>query len=210
MKRIATIVTVATLLSSVASQAGQAKPAAQAPAAAQPAQPPAGVTPPDDYVIGAGDILIITFWEEPQMSTPDAVVRPDGMITLPLLNDVPAKGLRTDQLRDRLTELAKKVELLKDPRVSVAVRAINSRIVYIVGRVQKPGPYPLLGPLDVISLLALAGGPLDYADTKKIRILRDEGGKQRSMLFNYSEVEQGKKLEQNISLKPGDRVIVPE
>jgi polysaccharide export outer membrane protein len=210
MKRIASMTAAALLLSSAASLAGQAKPVAQKPAAAAPsAQPAAGITPPADYLIGAGDVLIVTFWMEPDMTDANAVVRPDGMITLPLLNDVTAAGLKPEELRDRLAELSKKT-LLEDPRVTVGVRAINSRKVFVVGSVQKPGPYDLLAPLDVMSLLSIAGGLREFTDGKKIRILRDEGGKQTSLLFNYREVEEGKNLRQNIQLKPGDRVIVPE
>jgi polysaccharide export outer membrane protein len=209
MKRITTIAAAVLLLSSAVSFAGQTKPAAAPAAAAKPAPAPPGITPPPDYLIGAGDVLIVTFWMEPDMTDANAVVRPDGMITLPLLNDVTAAGLKPEELRDRLAELSKKT-LLEDPRVTVGVRAINSRKVFVVGSVQKPGPYDLLAPLDVMSLLSIAGGLREFTDGKKIRILRDEGGKQTSLLFNYREVEEGKNLSQNIQLKPGDRVIVPE
>jgi len=210
MTRMITITAAALLLSSAVSFAGQAKPAAAAPAAAaQPAPAPAGITPPADYLIGAGDVLIITFWMEPDMTTDGAIVRPDGMITLPLLNDVPAIGLRPEQLRDRLAELAKKTVLV-DPRVTVNVRQINSRKVYISGGIGKPGAYDLLVPMTVLQLISVAGGLGEFVSGKDILIIREEGGKTRAIKFNLKEVQEGKNLGQNIPLKPGDTITVPQ
>ena len=205
MKCIATLAVAALLLPGAASFAAQASPAAQAPAQAA-AGAAAAITLPADYVIGAGDVLSINYWKDGEMSG-DYVVRPDGKITLPLIKDVDTLGLTPDQLSERLLKLS---VMLEDPRITVGVKVINSRKVYIVGSVQKPGEYPLLGPLDVMSLLSMAGGLREFTDGKKIRILRDEGGKPTSFLFNYKEVEEGRKLDQNIMLKPGDRIIVPE
>jgi polysaccharide export outer membrane protein len=193
-------------LSSAVSFAGQAKPAA---AAAKSAPAPVAITPPPDYLIGAGDVLIITFWMEPEMSTDSAIVRPDGMITLPLINDVPAMGLKPEQLRDRLAELSKKT-LLEDPRVTVTVRAINSRKVYIVGGIQKAGAYDLLAPLTVLQLITIAGGTREFVSGKDIQIIREEGGKKRAIKFNLKEVQEGKNLDQDIPLKPGDTITIPE
>ena len=210
MKRIATVAAAALVLSSAVSFAGQAKPAAPAPAAQAPAaQAPAGITPPVDYLIGAGDVLIINFWKEPDLTIDAAIVRPDGMITLPLLGDVPASGLKPEQLRDRLTEAASK-NLLEDPRVTVGVRAINSRKVYISGGIAKPGPYDLLTPMTVLQLISVAGGTKEFVSGKETVIIREEGGKSRALKFNLKEVQAGKRLEQNIQLKPGDTVQVPE
>jgi polysaccharide export outer membrane protein len=137
----------------------------------------------------------------------DVVVRPDGMISLPLLNDIPASGLTPEQLRVAITTGATK--FVEEPTVSIVVKAINSRKVYITGQVGKPGPYPLSGPTTVLQLIATAGGVAEYADKSKIVVIRNEGGKQTTFRFNYSDVMKGKNLSQNIELKPGDSVLVP-
>ena len=191
-------------------QAAQAPP--RPPAKAKPAAPsqpppqPAGVTPPNDYVIGPEDVLAIVFWREKDLSA-DVVVRPDGMITLPLVNDIKAAGLTTEQLRQAVMEAAGRY--VEDPNATVVVKQINSRRVFITGEVGRAGPYPLGSSMTVLQALALAGGPGDYAKKDRILILRPEGGKTRTLKFNYKEVIKGEKLEQNIELKPGDTIIVP-
>ena len=167
---------------------------------------PAGVTPPAGYTIGPDDQLSIIYWREKDMSA-DVVVRPDGLISLPLLNDVQASGLTPEQLRAAITKDAAK--FVEDPTVSVVVKAINSRKVFITGQVGKPGAYPLAGPTSVLQLISYAGGIAEYADKSKISIVRTENGKPTSFRFNYKDVTQGKNLSQNIELKPGDTVIVP-
>ena len=167
---------------------------------------PAGVSTPPDYVIGPDDVLAIVFWREKDMST-EAGVRPDGKISLPLLNDVQAAGLTPEQLRVHLTEAASK--LIEEPSVTVVVKAINSRKVFITGQVAKPGAYLLTGPTTVVQLIAMAGGVLEYADAKNISIVRNAGGAAASYRFNYNDVSRRKNLKQNIELKPGDTVIVP-
>ena len=167
---------------------------------------PAGVTTPPDYVIGPDDVLAVVFWRDKDMST-DVSVRPDGKISLPLLNDVQASGLTPEQLRVRLTEAASK--LFEDPTVAIVVKQINSRKVFITGQVGKPGPYPLAGPTTVLQLIAIAGGLQEFADSKNIVIMRREGGKQVALKFNYKDVLKRKNLAQNIELKPGDTIIVP-
>jgi polysaccharide export outer membrane protein len=148
----------------------------------------------------------VVFWRDKDMSA-DVSVRPDGKISLPLLNEIQASGLTPSQLRDRLTDEAK--NYVEDPNVTVVIRAINSRKVFVTGQVNKPGPYPLAGPTTVLQLIAMAGGVPEYAHTKNIRVMRTENGKQVSLRFNYNEVVDGKNLKQNIELKPGDTVIVP-
>lgn len=182
-------------------QSGSATATAKPPVAIPP-----GVTPPAGYVIGPDDQLSIIYWREKDMSA-DAVVRPDGMISLPLLNDVPAAGLTPEQLRVAITQGAGK--FVEEPTVSVVVKAINSRKVFITGQVGKPGPYPLGGPTTVLQLIATAGGVAEYADKKKIVVLRNENGKQVTFPFNYDDVMKRKNLAQNIELRPGDTVIVP-
>jgi polysaccharide export outer membrane protein len=167
---------------------------------------PAGVTPPAGYVIGPDDQLSVVYWREKDMSA-DVVVRPDGLISLPLLNDVQASGLTPEQLRAAITKGATK--FVEEPTVSVVVKAINSRRVFITGQVGKPGYYPIAGPTSVLQLIATAGGVAEYADKGKISIIRREGGKDVSFRFNYGDVIKGKNLAQNIELKPGDTVVVP-
>jgi polysaccharide export outer membrane protein len=189
--------------------------AAPALAAAQTTQAAAGrttapgaavVTPPPGYTIGPDDVLSILFWREKDLST-DVVVRPDGKISLSLLNEVHAAGLTPEELRTRLTEAAGKY--LVEPDVTVVVKAINSRRVFITGLVSRPGPYPLSGPTTVLQLISMAGGLQEYADSKKIVVLRTENGRAVTFPFNYKDVSNRKSLHQNIELKPGDTVIVP-
>lgn len=194
--------------SSVAAQTA-AMPPAPAPAAAKPAAAsvaPAGVPTPADYVIGPDDLLTVVFWREKDMSS-DVAVRPDGKITLPLINEVQAAGLTPEQLRLALTQAASK--FIADPTVSVVVKAINSRKVFVTGMVAKSGPYPLTGPTTVMQLLATAGGVHEFADSKNILILRTENGQPMAYKFNYRDVLSRKNLKQNIELKPGDTVVVP-
>jgi polysaccharide export outer membrane protein len=181
---------------------------AQAPARSKTAAPsvPAGVPLPEGYVIGPEDVLNIVFWRDKDMSS-EVTVRPDGRITLPLLNEIQVSGKTPEQLRDALmTAAAKYVE---DPNVSVVVKAINSRKVFITGQVAKPGAYSLAAPTTVMQLIALAGGLHEYADAKNIIVIRTENGKPMAYPFNYKDVLKRKNLKQNIELKPGDTVVVP-
>lgn len=161
---------------------------------------------PADYLIGPDDVLSIVFWREKDISA-DVVVRPDGRISLPLLNDVQAAGLTPEQLRVVLDKAAEKY--LEDPRATVVVKQINSRRVFITGQVAKQGPYPLMSGMTVMQLITVAGGLLDFADEDNISVVRKENGRNVSYRFNYSEVKRRRNLTQNIELKPGDTVIVP-
>jgi polysaccharide biosynthesis/export protein len=163
--------------------------------------------PPADYVIGPDDVLSIVFWRENDLSA-EVVVRPDGKISLPVINDVVAMGLTPEQLRKALTEAA--IRYVEDPNVSVVVKEIKSRRVFIMGQVSKAGPYSLMAPTTVMQLIALAGGLSEFAKQDEIVILRQEpDGTQASLQFNYRDVMKRKNLQQNIQLKPGDTVIVP-
>lgn len=170
------------------------------------ATPPVGVTPPADYVIGAEDVLTIVFWRDKDLSG-DVTVRPDGMISVPLINEIRAAGLTPDQLRQKLVELAAKY--IADPNAVVVVKQINSRKVFITGMVNKIGSFPLTSPMTVLQLITLAGGLQQYADEENIVVVRAERGRQVSYLFNYKDVTKRRKLDQNIWLQPGDQVIVP-
>ena len=178
---------------------------AQAPQAA-PSPAAGSITVPADYVVGAEDVLGIVFWREREMSA-DVVVRPDGRISLPLLNDVDVDGLTPDQVRERVTELAKK--FIEDPNATVVVKQINSRKVYITGNVERPGTFPLLRPTTVLQLIAVAGGLKEFANAGEIVLVRTQSGKQETFTFNYDQMKNRKNLSQNIFLKPGDTIIVP-
>jgi polysaccharide biosynthesis/export protein len=199
----------------LAAATSQAQSGSSAKGVAKPSTPPAATKageianvppPPPGYIIGADDILSIIYWRDKDMST-DVQVRPDGVISLPLLNEVVAAGLTPTQLRDRLNEESQKY--MEDPNVTVVVKQINSRKVYITGQVGKIGAYPLSGPMTVLQLLSTVGGIGEFAKSKNIMILRTENGRQVSHRFNYKEVVSGKKLAQNIELKPGDTIVVP-
>jgi polysaccharide biosynthesis/export protein len=181
-------------------------PAPAANTAIKPPAMPAGVVPPAGYVIGPADVLSIVFWKEKDISA-DVTVRPDGVISLSLINEVPAAGLTPEQLRVAITERAG--QFVTDPTVTVVVKEINSRKVFIVGQVAKPGPYPLMAPTSVLQLIALSGGVAEYADSENVTVVRTDNGKETPIRVNYKEIMRGKKLEQNIQLKPGDTVIVP-
>jgi polysaccharide export outer membrane protein len=179
---------------------------AEAPEAAAAAGGAGEVAVPAAYVIGPGDVLGVVFWRQPELSG-DVAVRPDGKISLPLINEVDAAGLTPEALRVRVTEAAKKY--VTDPTATVVVRQINSRRVFITGMVAKPGPYPLYQTTTVLQLIATAGGVLEFADASNVVIVRHEGDRQMTFEFNYKDVSRRKNLWQNIELKPGDTVIVP-
>jgi polysaccharide biosynthesis/export protein len=172
------------------------KPAADAMQAADSAS---------DYVIGADDMLKITVWKETDLSE-SLPVRPDGKISMPLLNDIPAAGLTPLQLKDSITEKLKK--FIADPRVTVVVTAMNSRRVFVTGEVLHTGPMTLLPHMTVLQALSQAGFT-QFANPKAIYLLRTENGKQEKLPFNYKEVVKGRHQEQNIQLKPGDTLVVP-
>jgi polysaccharide export outer membrane protein len=155
---------------------------------------------------GPDDALAVVFWREKDLSA-EVVVRPDGMISLPLLNDVKAEGLTPEQLRVSLATAAAK--FVEEPTVTVVVKQINSRKVFITGQVGKPGSYPLTAPHSVLQLIALAGGLGEYAEGGNITIMRPGQGSTSVLKFNYKKVSKGQALEQNIQLMPGDTVVVP-
>jgi polysaccharide export outer membrane protein len=161
---------------------------------------------PPDYRIGPEDQISVVFWREKDMSA-DVVVRPDGKISLPLLNDMQAAGYTPEQLRGRLMEAAAK--FIEEPNASVVVKQVNSRKVYITGMVTRPGSFPLVTSMNVVQLIAQAGGLQEYADSKNILIVRSEGEKTTTFKFNYKDFLNQKNLQQNIALRPGDTVAVP-
>jgi polysaccharide export outer membrane protein len=158
-----------------------------------------------DYVIGADDTLHISVWKEPDLSE-TLPVRPDGKISMPLLNDITAAGLTPLELKDSITDKLKKY--ISDPRVTVVVTAMNSRRIFVTGEVTHSGPISLLPHMTVLQALAQAGFT-QFANPKAIYLLRTQDGKQEKLPFNYKDVVKGNHPEQNIELKPGDTIVVP-
>jgi polysaccharide export outer membrane protein len=182
---------------------------------AKPAQPTATDTPPpsstvvrpDSYVIGAEDVISVYVWKEPDMSK-SVPVRPDGMISLPLVGEVKAAGYTPVQLQDVLAAAMKK--FVSDPQVTVVVEKISSLSFNIVGEVTHPGYFPLTRRMTVLDAIAMAGGFKDFAKTKKVYVLRTAAnGNQERLPFNYKDVIHGKNEQQNIELHPRDTIVVP-
>jgi polysaccharide biosynthesis/export protein len=175
---------------------------AQKPAASDV---PSAVDP--EYRIGVGDQLGISVWREPEMSG-NVTVRSDGMITLPLLNDVHVVGLKpTPDLQQLLTKMLK--PYVSDPQVTVTVQGSRSRKVYLVGKVVKQGEFILEGEETVLQLLAIAGGVTPFAKADSIYILRKENGKQLRIPFHYKKSLKGRTPYEDIILKTGDVIVVP-
>ena len=229
MRTLITTVLALTLVGHVVVLAQTAPPAqAQAPKPAQPAPaqtqkpqvPPAAkpgaptaqnvgpaVAVEPGFTIGPEDVLGIIVWREADVSG-DVTVRPDGMITLPLIRDIRAAGLTPQELADRVQTALR--EYVTDASVTVVVRQMNSRKVFITGEVAKPGAYALASSMTVMQLIAVAGGLTEFAEGKSISVMRIEAGQTKTFPFDYKNVANGKKPAQNIVLKPGDTVVVPE
>jgi polysaccharide biosynthesis/export protein len=157
------------------------------------------------YVIGPGDALEIVVWKEPTLSGP-VKVRPDGYITLPLINEVQSAGLTTGQLRKVLE--GKYREFVSSPFVTIRVTTITSSEIFLIGEVTKPGAYPASGSDTVLQLLTRAGGLTIFADRRNIKVVRRDGNKVTEFLVDYNAIVRGD-LKQDILLRPGDRIIVP-
>jgi polysaccharide export outer membrane protein len=175
-----------------------------APHGAESPSKPATEDP--NYMIGAQDVLEISVWKEPELSHV-VPVRPDGKISLPLLNDMQAAGLTPLELTGRITAGLSK--FMTNPQVTVMVSQINSQRIYILGEVGRPGAFPLLPGMTLLQAISDAGGPTPFAHSKKIYLLRERGGKQEKIFFNYKEVLDGKRPEQNVDLRAGDTIVVP-
>src|SRR5262249_32260600 len=150
------------------------------------------------------DILSVVFWRDKEMSA-DVVVRPDGKISLPLLNDLPAAGFTPEQLAAVVQEAATKIS--RNPGATIIVKEIRSRKVYVVGEVAKPGTFPLANE-NVLQIIAQAGGFLEDANKSDVVIVRTENGQERRFKFNYNDVVRGKNPQQNIRLLPGDTILI--
>jgi polysaccharide export outer membrane protein len=171
------------------------------------AKPASGTVPSDKtYIIGPADVLNINVWKEPDVSR-TVPVRPDGKISLPLLNDVQAAGLTPMQLQGTVTKELEK--FISDPQVTVIVTEVNSRRVYVLGEVARPGAMTMLPHMTVLQALSTAGGLGQFAKMNGIYVLRTENGRQVTFPFHYKDVVRGKNAQENIELKPGDTIVVP-
>jgi len=204
MRRLGVLIfTSALLVTAVWSQTPDKNASASAAKTAEPATTPSVDA---DYKIGPQDVVRIDVWKEPDISR-TIPVRPDGKISVPLLNDVQASGLTAMQLGASLREGLSKY--LNNPQVTVTVTEINSRRVYLTGEVNRPGALPLLPNMTVLQALSSAGGFTQFAKLKSIYIMRSENGKQVKHPFNYKEVVKGNLSEQNILLQPVDVIVIP-
>jgi polysaccharide export outer membrane protein len=182
-------------------QTASAKPAADRPE---------GVNPPvkvgKDYVIGPDDVLDVSVWKEQEL-TRSLQVRPDGKISMPLLGDVQAAGLTPGQLGQSVSEKLRKY--LTAPQVTVILTQVNSQRVYVTGEVTRPGAYPVLPGMTILQAITSAGGLTQFANSKKIFLMRDENHIQTKYAFSYKEVLDGRKAEENLPVKAGDTIVVP-
>lgn len=162
-----------------------------------------------EYVIGISDGLSINVWKNPELST-EAIVRPDGMITLPLIGDLRAVGRTPSEIRDELGRQLAKYLREQSPVVTVAVTAINSYSFTVSGNVENAGVFTAQKYVTVFDAIQLAGGPNRFASPERTTLLRKgQDGKVRTIPINYEELKDGKRLEANLALLPGDRVHVP-
>ena len=166
---------------------------------------PPGSTLPG-YHLQPGDILSISVWKEQDLQT-EVLVRPDGAFSFPLAGDVQAVGKTVEDVRAQLIERLKRY--IPTPVVTVAVKQIGGNRIYVVGRVNHAGDFPLSSPLDVMQAIALAGGTTPFAAINDIVILRRQNGQQQALHFHYSDVARGRDLSQNVLLQTGDTVVVP-
>jgi polysaccharide export outer membrane protein len=182
------------------------KPSGQLQASIKQSSGALPATQDPNYIIGPQDIIDISVWKEPDFSR-SVPVRPDGKISLPLLNDVQAAGLTPTQLGSQITTNLTKY--VTNPQVTVIVSQINSQRIYILGEVTRPGAYTLIPEMNVLQALSNAGGLTAFANSKKIYVLRQDSSKQQKIYFNYKDVISGKVPSQNIALKAGDTIVVP-
>ena len=162
--------------------------------------------PLDQYRVQPGDVLVVSVWKEEDLVR-EVIVRPDGQITFPLVGEAKAAGNSIEDLRLFISQRLKKY--ISDPVVTVSVQQLSGNTVYVIGKVNRPGVFPIVRNVDVMQALSMAGGTSTYAALNDIKILRRENGQLKAMSFKYAEVEKGKRLEQNIVLRAGDVVVVP-
>jgi polysaccharide export outer membrane protein len=179
--------------------------AVQTPAAAAADQAPAPAVSSGSYVIGASDVLTVTVWKEPTLSG-SLLVRPDGMVSVPLLGDVQASGLTPEQLADQVATKLKK--FVQDPNVSVLISQIHSKVIYLLGEIAKRGPVDMTPGMTLLQAISSAGGLTDYANTKKMYSLRNEAGRHEKIPVHYKQALKGDST-LDLPLKPGDTIVAP-
>jgi len=173
------------------------------------AQDEEGAIESGTYQVNAGDVLSLEVWNEPSLSSEQFSVRPDGFVSIPVIGEIRASKKTILELQASIAEGLSRY-LKDEPTVVVSVLASNGNLVYVLGKVGRPGAFPLNGPMDVTQALAFAGGLNSFAAENKIKVLRrDNSGQQRSIKFKYGQVKDGDKLGTNILLKSGDIVLVP-
>jgi polysaccharide export outer membrane protein len=174
------------------------------------AEPTVGMKPAGQnlpaYRLQPGDVITVSVWKETELQS-DVLVRPDGGFSFPLAGDVDAVGKTVEDIRTLLVDRLKRY--IPNPVVTVAVKQIGGNRIYVVGRVNHAGDFPLSSPLDVMQAIALAGGATPYAAINDIVILRRQNGEQQALHFHYSDVARGRDLSQNVLLQGGDTVVVP-
>lgn len=164
--------------------------------------------PMDQYTLGCGDVLEISVWGDETLSRPDVIIRPDGKISFPLVGELQAAGKTVEELRREFETRIK--EYISDAPVTIMLQVLVSNTIYVVGKVNQPGAYPMAGHLTVLQALALAGGMTPFADDSDILIARSmPDGSQEYLEFDYVDAVSGDSLEQNVYLQPGDTVLVP-
>lgn len=197
------------LVLSFANVAGNAQQKAASDPAGVAPQPAAAAADPganSEYIIGASDVLTVTVWREPTLSG-QILVRPDGMISLALLGDVRASGLTPLDLADQIAQKLKKY--YQDPKVSVVVTQIHSKLVFLIGEVNKKGPVEMTSGMTLLEAISSAGGLTDFANQKKIYLLRNQDkGSQIRIPVHYKEALKGDS-NYNVALRPGDTIVVP-
>jgi polysaccharide biosynthesis/export protein len=159
-----------------------------------------------EYRVGPGDTVDISVWKEPEVSG-TVIIRPDGKISLPLVNEVDVNAKTPTEIQALLTQ--KLDPFINQPNVTVTVKDIKSKKVYVLGQVVHTGVFDIAQPKTVLQIITEAGGPAPFAKQKGVYILRLQDGKQQRLPFNYKEVVKGKNIEQNVMLQPGDTVVVP-
>jgi polysaccharide biosynthesis/export protein len=158
------------------------------------------------YLLQPGDLVDVSVWKEPDL-TAELLVRPDGAITLPLAGQIEAAGHSVEEVRSTIDSRLRKY--IPDPAVTVVLKQALGNQIFVLGKVNRPGNYPIPRPIDVVQALSLAGGTTPFAAVNDIRVLRHQGSKQITLVFHYRDIEHGRRLQQNILLQSGDTVIVP-
>src|SRR5262245_17773296 len=161
-----------------------------------------------EYKIGVNDVLRISVWRQPELTLDSVIVRPDGRISVPLLDDVPVSGKTPEQLKGEITE--RLGEFVREPAVTVVVLESRSRLVYVQGEVARKGALPLTPGMRVSDALAISGGLGPFADARELKVLRENGSRYAEFDFDYNAFIDGKDLDRNILLEPGDRIVVQE